>query len=201
MRDDNKYKIRNKIWIEAAMFYSEAYQSIKKSSSAINTLLRCLQKRKWGRAKFHGKKQNVYYDEGFIFPYTEAKALNISGTTQHWENLRKLVEVGFLDVVHQGGWYQKNEREKDYSVYKLSDRWRKYNTPEFIIIEKPKALPDSFHIQKNITKKKLKVTSLERSGQLRQSEGDKAKSTKYRLRQSEGDKTAIKNRQSLAITA
>lgn len=199
MRDDNKYKIRNKIWIEPDLFYSQAFNDLSKSG--IKTLMRCLQKRKWVQTKVRGKKQNVYCDEGFIFPYTEAKALNISGTTQHWENLRKLVEVGFLDLVYQGGWYQKHEREKDYSVYKLSDRWRKYNTPEFIIIEKPKALPDNFHIMENIKRQKLKVTSPERSGHLRKSEGDKAIQVEYRLRKSEGDKTAIKSRQSFAITA
>jgi hypothetical protein len=146
------------------------------------TLLRCLQKRKWEKTKVHGKKQNVYTNEGFIFPYTEVKSLKISGTTQHWENLRKLVEVGFLDVVHIGGWYQKHEKEKDYSVYQLSERWRKYNTPDFIVIEKPKTLSGNFHIKENIKRHKLKVTSIKRSGHLRKSEGDKAKHDNSGLR-------------------
>jgi hypothetical protein len=197
MRDDNKYKIRNKILIEPDLFYSPAFNELSKSG--IKTLLRCLQKRKWENTKVHGKKQTIYTNEGFIFPYTEAAFLGI-GTTQHWKNINKLIEIGFLDPVHQGGWYQRHEREKDYSVYKLSERWRNYNTPEFITIEKPKVLPDSFHIKAHIKRKKLKVTSLQRSGHLQNSEGDKHKSTNDRLHESEGDKTERKSLQTLAIT-
>jgi hypothetical protein len=169
MTNDNKFKIRRKIFIEPDLFYSPAFKELSKSG--IITLLRCLQKRKWEETKLRGKKQNVYTNEGFIFPYAEAAFLGI-GTTQHWKNLNKLIEVGFLDLIHQGGWYQKHDREKDYSVYQLSERWRKYNTPEFVKIEKPKALPDSFHIKENIERHKLKVTSLQRSGHLQNSEGD-----------------------------
>jgi hypothetical protein len=197
MKDDNKYKIRNKILIEPDLFYSTAFNELSKSG--IKTLLRCLQKRKWENTKVHGKKQTVYKNEGFIFPYTEAAFLGI-GTTQHWKNIRQLIEIGFLDLVYQGGWYQKHDREKDYSVYQLSERWRKYNTPEFIKIEKPKALPDSFHINAHIKGQKLKVTSQKRKCQLHECEGDRHKSANERLHKSEGDKPATESSQSLAIT-
>ena len=194
----NEYKIRNQIWIEADMFYSDAFDCL--SASAIKTLMRCLQKRKWDKVKVRGKskKQTVYSNDGFIFPYTEAAALGIAGDTQHWTNMKKLVEVGFIDLVHQGGWYQKHEKEKDYSVYILSDRWRKYNTSEFEKVEKPKALPDSFHIRENMKRKKLKVTSQKRSGQLHGSEDDSALLVNDRLRKREVDKTATESHESLA---
>ncbi len=195
MTNDNKFKIRNKILIEPDLFYSPAFNELSKSG--IKTLLRCLQKRKWEKTKVHGKKQTVYTNEGFIFPYTEAAFLGI-GTTQHWKNINKLIETGFLDLAHQGGWYQKHDREKDYSVYQLSERWRKYNTPEFIKIEKPKALPDSFHIKTHI--KKLKVTSQKRKCQLHESEGDRHKSANDRFHKSEGDKTETKSLHTIAIT-
>ena len=152
--------------------------------------MRCLQKRKWEKGR---KKIIIYTDDGFTFPYAEAEALNIAKNTQYWKNLRKLVEVGFLDVVHQGGWYQKHERAKDYSVYKYSERWRKYGTPEFKKIEKPKVLPDSFQIRKNMERQKLKSTSLQRRCQLHKSEDDKQKSTNDRLHNSVGDAAAIKS--------
>ena len=196
MKEDNKYKIRNKILIEPDLFYSPAFNELSKSG--IKTLMRCLQKRKWETTKSHGKKQTVYTNEGFIFPYREAVFLNI-GTTQHWKNIRQLIELGFLDLVYQGGWYQKHDKEKDYYVYSLSERWRKYNTPEFIKIEKPKSLPDSFHINAHIKGQKLKVTSQKRRCQLHKSEGDRVKQGIDRLHKSEGDKTAIKSCQSLAI--
>ncbi|OPY88822.1 MAG: hypothetical protein A4E71_00218 [Smithella sp. PtaU1.Bin162] len=195
MREDNKYKIRNKILIESDLFYSPAFNKLSKSG--IITLLRCLQKRKWETTKLRGKKQTVYAKEGFIFPYAEAAFLGVK-TTQHWKNIRQLIEIGFLDLVYQGGWYQKHDREKDYSVYQLSERWRKYNTPEFIKIEKTKVLPDSFRINAHIRGQKLKVTSQKRRCQLHESESDKHKSADSRLHKNEGDETDTISLQSLA---
>jgi hypothetical protein len=189
MEIPNKYKIKNRIWIESDMFYSEAFNCL--SASTIKTLMRCLQKRKWDEIKVHKKKQNVYYNEGFIFPYAEAAALKIARDTQHWKNMKKLVEVGFLDVVHQGGWYQKHEKEKDYSVYKYSERWRKYDTSEFVKVEKQKVLREQFHIRENMRRQKLKVTSQKRSGQLHKSEGDGKLSENDRLHESEVEKQAL----------
>jgi hypothetical protein len=191
----NKYKIRNKIFIEPDLFYSDAFKVL--SASAIRTLMRCLQKRKWEKVKVHNKKQIVYTDEGFIFPYTEAAFLGI-GTTQFWKNIKKLIDVGFLDLVHQGGWYNKDEKEKDYNVYKLSERWRKYNTPEFVMVEKPKVLPKNFHIRENIERKKSKVTSQKRSGQLHKNEGERIKQDNDRLQKSEVGEQVLESRQSLS---
>ena len=196
MEIPKKYKIKNKIWIEDEMFYSEAFSCL--TASGIKTLMRCLQKRKWETGR---KRKIIYTDDGFVFPYAEAEALKIAKTTQYWKNLIKLVEVGFLDVVHQGGWYQKHEKEKDYSVYKLSERWRKYGTPEFEKIEKPKALPDSFHIRKNIERQKLKSTSLERRGQLHKSEDDRQESANARLHKNEVEVHSLKSCQSFDVTA
>jgi hypothetical protein len=109
--DKKQFKIKNKILIEPDMFYSGPFKAL--SASAIRTLMRCLQKRKWNKVKgSNGKKKIVYVNDGFIFPYIEATFLGI-GTTQHSNNIRKLVELGFLDIVHQGGWYQKNKRTRE----------------------------------------------------------------------------------------
>jgi hypothetical protein len=179
------------------MFYSEAFIGL--SASVLRTLLRCLQKRKWDQVKIHGKKKIVYSNDGFIFPYSEAAFLKI-GTTQFWKNIRKLVEMGFLDLVHQGGWYQKHEREKDYSVYKFSERWRKYDTPEFVMVEKHKVLREQFYIRENMKRQKLKVTSQKRSGQLHKSEAEKTKQDNNRLHKSEAEERTMESRQSSAAT-
>ncbi len=192
--EKQKFKINNKIMIEPDMFYSEAFMGL--SASAIRTLLRCLQKRKFGKEKVHGKKRTVYYNDEFIFPYSEAAFLKI-GTTQYWKNIITLVERGFLDVIHQGGWYQKNEKEKDYSVYKLSERWKKYGTPSFQRIEKPKVLQADFYVQSNIRKKKTKATSQKRSGHLYESEVDRAKHDIDRLHESEVKGRTLKADRSL----
>ena len=192
---NSQFKIQNEIRIKADIYYSEAFNSL--SRSAILTLMRCLQKRKW---KFEGKHKNkkmVYLDEGFIFPYAEAAFLGI-GTTQYWKNINKLIEVGFLDIIHQCGWYQKHERERDYSVYKLSERWRNYGTNEFVKIEKEKALRNDFYIRENIARQKLKTTSQKRSGHLHESEVDRPETANNRLHESEVDKADNKIPESLA---
>lgn len=185
--DKKRYQIKNKIVFEPDMFYSEAFKSL--SASAIRTLMRCLQKRKWNYVRRNGKKQIEYSNDGFIFPYAEAEFLGI-GTTQFWNNIKKLVEVGFLDIVHQGGWYQKNEKEKDYSVYKLSNRWRLYGTDDFKPMEKEKVLQSEYYIRENIKRKKSRATSRKRSGHLHESEVGEKKQGNERLHESEvGNKT------------
>jgi hypothetical protein len=201
MEIPKEYRIKNQIWFDPEMFYSEAWQSMKKSASLINTLLRCFQKRKWEYTKINKKRVRIYTNDGFTFPYAEAKALNIAKNTQHWKNLRKLVEIGFLDPVHQGGWYRKHEKKNDYSVYKFSDRWRKYNTPEFEKVEMPRVLPKHFHIRENIKRQKSKVTSLKRRRDLHRSEDDSAILENNRLHANEDDKAIIKGCQSLTAIA
>jgi hypothetical protein len=196
MEISNKYKIKNKIWIEADIFYSEAFRRLSKS--AILTLMRCFQKRKWEKGK--GRKKIKFTNEGFAFPYTEAIGLKIAKGTQHWKNMGKLVEVGFLDVYHQGGWYQKKENDRDCSIYLFSERWRDYGTPAFEKVEKPKVLQPDFYIRANIARKELKVTSQTRRGHLHKSEGDRGKSDNSRLHECEADKTTLENRQTIAAT-
>ena len=177
------FKIKNQIWIEPDMFYSEAFMEL--SASAIRTLLRCLQKRKWDKLKVNGRRKNIYRHEGFIFPYIEAAFLKI-GTTQHWKNLKSLVEKGFIDIVHQGGWYQKHERERDYSVYMLSERWRQYGTPDFKKVEKPKVLQTEYYVRENI-ERKSRATSGNRRSHLRDNEGDDVRQQEGRLHETKAD--------------
>jgi len=153
MDKNRSYKIKRKIWIEPDMFYSEPFMEL--SGSCIRTLMRCIQKLSWNDYKAKGKRKRrepVYTSDGFIFPYTEAAFLNI-GTTQHWKNINTLIEKGFLDLVHQGGWYQKNQKTKDYSVYALSDRWKLYGTREFKSVKKEKVLQKHFYIRENLNRK------------------------------------------------
>jgi hypothetical protein len=196
--EKQKFRIKNKIIIEPDMFYSEAFMSL--SASAIRALLRCLQKRKWENGKVHRKKSIIYLNDGFIFPYAEAAFLKIR-TTQHWKNITKLFAVGFLDIEHQGGWYQKNKKEKDYSVFLLSERWRKYGTPDFKQGEKPKTLQKEYYIQSNIARKKIKATSRKRSRHLHDSEVDTPKKATSRLHVSEVDRETEKGAESLVSSA
>jgi hypothetical protein len=196
MFDRSHLKIKKTVVIEPDLFYSEAFKSL--SASAMRTLMRCLQKRNWVCKKDPGTnfKRVVYLDEPFIFPYEEARFLGI-GTTQYWKNMTKLVEVGFVDIVHQGGWYQKYKKEKDYSVYKLSDRWKLYGTDNFKRIDKAQVLSPEYFIRKNLEKKDSRATSRKRSELLHESEVDKGKKADARLHKSEVDDVRQEHVQSL----
>jgi len=185
---DKRHRIKSKVVIESEMFYSEPFREL--SASALRTLLRCLQKRKWDR------KRKQYTDAGFIFPYAEAKWLGIK-TTVFWTNMKTLLELGFIDIVHQGGSYQKYGVEKDYSIYKMSDRWRLYGRPEFKKVEKAQVLKPDFFVRKNLEKKSLRASSGSRSCPLQKVEVGADKTTIARLQKVEVDKETGKVRRSL----
>lgn len=150
------YEIKNSIIIEPKLFYSDAFKSLSKS--AMMMVLRCLQKRKWTKKKENGRKRIIYLSDGFIFPYAEGRFLGIS-TTQFWKNMKDLVEKGFLEIIHQGGCYQHGSKDKDYNIYKLSERWRNYNTKDFKLITKARVLDPEYHIRRNLERKNTKAPS------------------------------------------
>lgn len=192
--DSKTFRIKRDILIDDEVFYSEAFNSL--SASAMRTFMRCLQKRSWKKERVNGKKQIVYTNPDFIFPYAEAAFLGI-GTTQHWKNMKHLIEVGFIDLVYQGGWYQRHEREKDYSRYRLSDRWKKYGTPQFEHKEKEKVLLKDYYIRENMKRQKSKPTSQKRRGHLHKSEVDGTEAANNRLHESEVDGNQEKRRKGL----
>jgi len=198
MEIPKKYLIKNKIWFEPEMFYSDAFRTVVKSASAIVTLMRCLQKRKWEKTKVGKKKVTVYTDDGFTFPYAEAAGLGICRKTQFWKNILKLIEVGLLDIVHQGGWYRKHEKVSDYSVYKCSERWRKFGTSDFVKVDKPKVLPEYFHVRANMERQKSKVTSLRRTSHVHNNEPDRFYANQERVHDNEQVRQAMEIHQSLA---
>jgi hypothetical protein len=63
----------------------------------------------------------------FAFTYPEAKKLGICDTS-FCRGIKQLQRVGFLDVVIKGG---RRGESKYCTYYRLSQRWKKYGTPEF----------------------------------------------------------------------
>ena len=105
------------------MMESEVYRLL--SSKAMWVLQRFHQKLTWSYVRIGGRKERVYDNAGLSFTYSEANHFGIS-TAQFHRILKVLVEKGFIDVEHRGGGLG-----RDYSRYKLSERWRKWGTPEF----------------------------------------------------------------------
>jgi hypothetical protein len=136
-----KYSLKRKVWIEPEMMESKVFRSL--SSKAMWVLLRFLQKITWEKRKMSGSatKLNIYEKGGLVFTYDEAIQFGISRSRFHYI-IRELVEKGFIEIEHQGGCYG-----RDYSRYKLSDRWRTWGTPEFQTITKNRVLQAGLDVQ------------------------------------------------------
>ena len=141
-----RFNLKRNVYIGWELLGSEAFRVLNKSS--IRVLLRFLQKRTWSRIGKGKKAKTVYNNDKVAFTYAEASALGIK-TNAFYEAIKRLVEVGFIDIEHQGGAYG-----KDYSRYSFSERWRNYGTSSFVKIEKKRSLHTGMDIQSNIKKKR-----------------------------------------------
>ena len=71
-----------------------------------------------------------------ILTYNEAKSIMAIKT---FTNDRKLlIERGFIDVIKRGG------LEKQFMIYGLSNRWKKYGTEDFIKADLKDILPEIY---------------------------------------------------------
>jgi hypothetical protein len=104
----------------------------------------------------------VFENSGLVFTYLEALEMGIANTT-FLEALERLIEVGFIDLEHQGGAYG-----KDYSRYAISERWRDYGSENFKKVEKKRSLPPGMDVRSNM-RRKIKAPTEKRSGSLRES--------------------------------
>jgi hypothetical protein len=57
--------------------------------------------------------------------FTQKEAEKIMSTKAFKKARNQLIERGFIDLIRRGGLW------KQCSIFALSDRWRKYGTPEF----------------------------------------------------------------------
>ena len=120
-------RLKRKAWVEPDMMESEAFRTLPRN--AMWVLLRFTQKMPWYDTKVAGNKHRVYENNGLTFTYAEANKFGISSAS-FYRSIKTLVERGFLDVEHRGGTFGRGEF-KDYSRYKISDRWKKWGTENF----------------------------------------------------------------------
>ena len=132
--DDNpgkkKFILKRDVLIDWQLLDSAAFKSL--SANAIRALIRFFQKRTW---KGKGKRK-VFYDTGLVFTYAEAEELGISISSFH-DIIKKLYEIGFIEIEHQGGGLA-----KDFSRYAISKRWKDYGTNYFNPVTKKESLPN-----------------------------------------------------------
>lgn len=107
------------VMITYELIDSEAYKALPPSAGKL--LPYCLRKVK----EPYGSPKS--YSTNFDFSYTEAAAKGFASDTFS-RSLHALIEKGFINLIKKGGLrgYQKSN-----SIYRLSDRWRKYDTPDF----------------------------------------------------------------------
>lgn len=139
-RDKNKYRIRRDVFISWEILESEAFRKL--SATAIRVLLRFLQKRTWVTMR----KKTIYENGGLVFTYTEAEDMGISRSMFN-NILHKLIEVGFIDMEHQGGGLG-----RDYSRYAISKRFENYGTDAFKVVEKKRVLWAGHDVRARMTK-------------------------------------------------
>jgi hypothetical protein len=150
-----RFTLKRNIYLAWEIMDSDAFKTL--SAKAVQALLRFLQKRAWSG----NKKKIVYHNSGLAFTYAEAAELGIS-TSQFHTIIKKLLEVGFIDIEHQGGGLA-----RDYSRYAVSERWRDYGSEKFERIEKNKTLWPGNDVHSRKMKKLEKVTG-NRSCQLQE---------------------------------
>lgn len=68
-----------------------------------------------------------YHSTTFVFPYSEAKRYGFAKKT-YSDIIKDLVRLGFIDPVVKGGL---RSGGKSMSVFKLSERWKKYGRADF----------------------------------------------------------------------
>lgn len=66
---------------------------------------------------------------------TEKEAKRIMDSRTFRADYRKLIELGFIDLIKCGGFY------KEKHIFGLSNRWKKYETKDFIKVDIAKRLP------------------------------------------------------------
>jgi hypothetical protein len=122
------------IVIEKDLLKSKAFGSLQKGSAAI-VLMDFYMKRviQFAPSK-RGKRRPDIVNNGKIeYTYSEARKKRGFTRPRFHAALKELVEKGLIDVTHHGGGYNGEK-----SLYAISNRWRKYGTPEFEFKTMPK---------------------------------------------------------------
>lgn len=134
----NDYKKRSREWnirVGYELLHSKAYKSLN-YGPALKLL--CWVHEKIRVEKIQGKRGKNRFqvkDNGhFSFLYTEANQRGLSDQ-QFSKALRELHSQGFLDVVKPG-----SSLKNDFSVYSLSERWKRFGLADFEQKEWPQSM-------------------------------------------------------------
>ncbi len=126
--------------LEPSLIESEAFLNLS-GKAALICLIRFHQKtyRKRASKKKKGMKQLIITNNGeIVFTYAEARELGLKSSRTFNKALHELIEEkGFVDVATPGNWYL-----KEPSKYSISQRWKRYGTPDFEQVKMLRGLPE-----------------------------------------------------------
>ena len=131
--------------LEPALIESDAFLNLS-GKAAIVCLIRFHQKayRKNTRGKKGLKNLTITNNGEIIFTEAEAKELGIKSSETFQRVLREFIEdKGFIDISESGNWYLKKPTK-----FAISERWKRYGTPEYEKQEKPRLLPKGIGFKK-----------------------------------------------------
>ena len=109
--------------ISRVMIESKAYQAIKTVAGAKALPVFII---KFGHAEHTTGRPECE------FSYTEAQKLHGIARKSYARGLQELHSLGLIDAVSKGGEWESNKWTS--SVYRKSDRWRKYGSPDFVTV-------------------------------------------------------------------
>lgn len=125
----------NKMFIPRDLILSPAFMSLRGASCQVYLIFRskCVMKTLSGKK---GKRDDDYYianDGELQFTYREANRKWGISEDRFKRAIDQLVRTGFIDIVKSGFGLR-----RDVSLYAISDRWQKFGTEDFILLERPK---------------------------------------------------------------
>ena len=130
----HKHLSSNGIFLQKASINFLASKRLTKTAVIVFLLFH--KKRKLKNMGRNGKERWVIINNGeIVFPYFEAKKQHGIPASTFSKAIDQLIEFGLIDINHQGG-----RMVKDMTTYFISDRWKKFGTPDF---EKIKRIKDT----------------------------------------------------------
>lgn len=120
------------IRLEFFLLHGRAFRSLKRITT-VKALFYFYEKRvvKVDKRKRGEKRFQVQHDAEIKFSYKEAEQRGLT-RKRFAQAIRDLHAAGFIDILYRG-----SGALKDSSTYRLSERWRRFDTPEFKVQDLP----------------------------------------------------------------
>lgn len=126
----------NDMYIERELIFSQAVQELTGLSLRVYLIFltkRVMKPYQGSKQKRSGKGKYYIENQNEIqFTYREAKEKYGISRSAFRDAIDQLVRVGLIDISKQG-----SGLHRDVTLYGISDRWRLYGTPEFVVKKRP----------------------------------------------------------------